>query len=446
MINTYFYSLIRRYLSTHILVHDSVIEVDPISPHVVMAMPNGKVTFRNKTQQLKLVSAIPKAITIPPDNVALAKPTYLVVSGLLHYEQDIQLLLSDVHHMCHKGTRLVLIYYSSLWRPLMFLASTFGWRQRTPESNWLSHGDVLNLLHLENFQLVRIEHKVLLPVYIPFLSNFVNRYFAPLPIFRNLCLLTIAIARPLIRNDDLQRARPSVSIVVPARNEAGNIDSVVRRIPPMGPIDEIIFIEGNSTDDTWETIQRVKVRWGTKRRILIDQQEGEGKGDAVRKGFALASNEILMILDADMTVPPEDLPKFYRAIVEGAGELINGSRLVYPMEQKSMRFLNLLGNKFFAMAFTYVLGQSLKDTLCGTKAISRSNYQRLVTNRYYFGDFDPFGDFDIILGAARMGLKIVEVPICYRERLYGETNIARWRHGAILLVMLLFATRRFKFI
>jgi glycosyltransferase involved in cell wall biosynthesis len=214
----------------------------------------------------------------------------------------------------------------------------------------------------------------------------------------------------------------------------------------MGPADELIFIEGGSSDDTWARIKDIQTRYGSTRRILAIQQDGKGKGDAVRKGFDLASREILMILDADLTVPPEDLPKFYEAIASGKGEFINGSRLVYPMEKHAMRFLNLLANKFFALAFSFVLGQRFKDTLCGTKVISRENYLRLAKNRSYFGEFDPFGDFDLIFGAARMGLRIVEVPIAYRERTYGETNISRWTHGALLIAMLGFAARRLKFI
>jgi glycosyltransferase involved in cell wall biosynthesis len=214
----------------------------------------------------------------------------------------------------------------------------------------------------------------------------------------------------------------------------------------MGPSDELIIIEGNSTDNTWTKIQEVAKKHKGTFTIKIGQQDGKGKGDAVRKGFSMASKEILMILDADLTVPPEDLPKFYKAIVEGKGEYINGSRLVYPMEKKAMRFFNMIGNKFFAMAFSFVLGQRFKDTLCGTKVLTRENYIQLAKNRTYFGDFDPFGDFDLIFGSARMGLKIVEVPIAYRERTYGDTNISRWHHGVILLRMLIFAARKIKFI
>lgn len=440
----YFYSLLRKYLSLFILPQNSVVEIDPTTSLLVGKMPQGKVTFRHMPEEIRLADDFGEERIVPVETVWQSRPDYLVVSGLVHYERDIQSLLASLHGMCHQETRLVLTYYSNLWRPLVQFASMLGVRQKAPESNWLAHEDIQNLLALENFELVRLDSKVLLPVYIPLLSNFINRYIAPLPVFKNFCLLNIAVARPL--GVGVVPWTPSVSVVVPARNEAGNIENIIKRIPAMGPGDEIIFVEGNSTDDTWEVIQSAQKKYGAEKRIVIAQQEGKGKGDAVRKGFGLAKNEILMILDADITVPPEDLPKFYAAIRDGKGEYINGTRLVYPMEKEAMRFFNLLGNKFFAMAFSFVLGQRFKDTLCGTKVISRANYLKLAANRSYFGDFDPFGDFDLIFGAARMGLKIVEVPINYRERVYGETNISRWRHGAILLAMLVFAARKIKFL
>jgi glycosyltransferase involved in cell wall biosynthesis len=285
----------------------------------------------------------------------------------------------------------------------------------------------------------------LVPTYIPLFSNLINRYIAPLPFFRAFNLVNIIVARlvPVVADVDSEL---SVSVVVAARNEEGNIDDIINRLPAMGPDDELILIEGNSTDNTWEKIKEVYEKNKNRINMQIAQQDGRGKGDAVRKGFAMAKRDILMILDADLTVPPEDLPKFYNAIVSGKGEYINGSRLVYPMEDKAMRFFNIIGNKFFAMAFSFVLGQRFKDTLCGTKVLTRQNYQKLAKNREYFGDFDPFGDFDLIFGSARMCLKIVEVPISYRERIYGNTNISRWRHGVILLKMLFFAARKIKFI
>ncbi len=436
----YFYQLMRHYLSLFVLPQNSAVEIDPANAFLGAALPNGRVAFTGRQATPRQSFDSNQVVEI--DDIKGLRPDYILVSGGIHYERDIQGLLKQIHKVSNPQTRLIATYYSNLWRPVMSMASRLGLRKKTPEVNWLSHEDISNLLLLADFEIVRCDSKILLPLYIPLLSNLVNRYLAPLPFLRLFSLVNIVVARPIFPVSE----QPSVSIVVPARNESGNIESIIDRIPPMGPRDEIILIEGNSTDDTWDTIQRVYQRHKNSRNIIISQQEGKGKGDAVRKGFSLATNDILMILDADMTVPPEDLPKFYDAIVSNKGEFINGSRLVYPMEARAMRLMNLFGNKFFAMAFSFVLSQRFKDTLCGTKVLRRSNYEKLAGNRSYFGNFDPFGDFDLIFGAARMCLKIVEVPIVYRERVYGETNISRWRHGVILLAMLAFAARRIKFL
>lgn len=372
-------------------------------------------------------------------------PDFILLNGTLHYERDIQKLLEQLGSQCHSHTRLIVTFYSSLWKPIMRLATFVGLRKNMPEGNWIAHEDVNNFLQLSGFEMVRSDSRVLFPLYIPLLSNLINRYLAPLPFFRAFNLINIAVARSVQAAQDLP-SHPSVSVVVAARNEEGNVDDIIKRLPRMGPDDELILIEGNSTDNTWRKIQEVYEENKNRINIQIGQQEGRGKGDAVRKGFKMAKKDILMILDADLTVQPEDLPRFYKAIVSGKGEYINGSRLVYPMEERAMRFLNILGNKFFALTFSFVLGQRFKDTLCGTKVLTRRNYQQLAKHREYFVDFDPFGDFDLIFGSSRMCLKIVELPITYRERIYGDTNISRWSHGIILLKMLFFATRKIKFI
>ena len=423
----YFYRLLARYIGLFARPGDLLVSLDPPSREFDVHMP------QSRTISLKEATAQPLGAD------------FFLLNGTLHYERDIQDYLTALRKGMSQSARLIVVYYSSLWRPILGLATRLKLRTKTMEWNWLSHGDVANFLQLADFEVVRREPKVLLPVYIPLLSAIINRYLAPLPVLSSLCFLNILVARP-VSAPSARGKSMSVSVIVPARNEAGNIESIVNRLPAMGPDDELIFIEGGSQDDTWQRIQDAQAQHESVKRILIAQQEGKGKGDAVRKGFGLARNEILMILDADLTVPPEDLPKFYEAIVSGKGEFINGSRLVYPMEKRAMRFLNLVANKFFAAAFSFVLGQRFKDTLCGTKVISRQSYQRLANNRSYFGEFDPFGDFDLIFGAARMGLRIVEIPITYRERTYGETNISRWRHGALLIAMLGFAARRLKFI
>jgi glycosyltransferase involved in cell wall biosynthesis len=257
-------------------------------------------------------------------------------------------------------------------------------------------------------------------------------------------MTSFSLARPL-PVADCGDTKASVTVVVPARNEAGNIKQIFERIPQMGSGTELIFVEGHSQDDTYKVIQQeMKAHPKMDSRLLT--QEGKGKGDAVRMGYSHAKGDILMILDADLTVPPEDLPRFYRAIQSGKGDFINGVRLVYPMEKQAMRFFNYIGNKMFSWLFSYLLDQPVKDTLCGTKVLWKKDYQQIAANRSYFGDFDPFGDFDLLFGAAKLNLKIIDLPIRYKERTYGTTNIQRWKHGWLLVKMVFFAARRIKFV
>jgi hypothetical protein len=432
----YLHRKVHDYLALYIRPDNAVLEINPLQTAQSGRMEDGfRVQLPGQSSKVVLNLEGLKGVDF----------NYVVLNGNVHYERDVQEFLATLHPLLQPSTRVIIIFYSSLWRPLLFLATKLGLRVRTPEQNWIAVEDLHNLLLLSDYELVRLDSKLLIPVHIPLLGELINRFFAPLPFFRGFNLLNIAVARPL-HPRTARYLSPSVSVIVPARNEAGNIEAVILRTPKMGPDDELIFIEGNSTDGSWERIVEMKEKHGATRNICIARQTGNGKGDAVRQGFALASREILMVLDADLTMPPEELPRFYTALLSNKGEFINGSRLVYPMEKQAMRFLNMVANKFFALMFSFVLGQRFKDTLCGTKVLTRENYLKLAAHRKFFGDFDPFGDFDLIFGAARMGLRFVEIPVHYRERIYGDSNIRRWKHGLILLQMLRFAAARIKFV
>jgi ubiquinone/menaquinone biosynthesis C-methylase UbiE len=367
----------------------------------------------------------------------------IILSDLLNDVFDVQALLNEVRRLCHPETRILINSYSRVWQLPLWLAEKTGAAKANLPQNWLTPEDIHNLAGLADLEVVRHWLEVVLPVNIPLLSSFCNKFLARLWPFNTLGLTNCYLVRPLPPH--LEKHPYSVSILIPARNEAGNIPDVFRRLAPFGRALELIFVEGHSNDDTWKVIQsEVKKHPEFACRTL--QQTGTGKADAVRAGFEIASGDILMILDADLTVPPEYLERFYQAMATHKGEFINGVRLVYPMPRESMQFFNFIGNKFFSLAFTWLLGQPVKDTLCGTKVLFREDYQRIAANREDFGDFDPFGDFDLLFGAARLGLKIVDIPIRYQERTYGSTNISRYRHGALLVKMMFFAARRLKFI
>lgn len=365
---------------------------------------------------------------------------FIVVVDTLGALDDCQALFDSLHHLSTRETRLVVAYFSHLWYPALKLAEWLKLRMPQPPQNVLSPADIRSLAALGDFETVESEMRLLMPFRLFGLGRLINRFLAPIPGLRHADLRHYTVCRSLQRKVD---GLSSASVIVPARNERGNIDAAVRRISPFAENLEIIFVEGHSSDGTWQEIQRVIAAY-PERNIKAMQQPGKGKADAVFAGFEAAHGDVLMILDGDLTMPPEQLPKFWQAITSGKGEFVNGSRLVYPMEDEAMRFLNLLANKTFSVVFSWLLSQRLTDTLCGTKVLRRSDYQRLKAGRAYFGDFDPFGDFDLIFGASKLGLKIVEVPIRYANRSYGETQISRFRHGVMLLRMVLFAFLRIK--
>ncbi len=368
---------------------------------------------------------------------------HIVLNYLTGYLTDIQTAFKNLHAAAHARTRLHLTSLNTLWDFPLKLGVSLGAVTPQPQSNWLSLGDLVNLLELTGWEVVTLETAQLFPFEWPVVSPFLNDIMVRLPIIRHLGATISITARPrriVELVDDV-----GCSVVVPARNEAGNIRAALERIPVLGKRTEIIFVEGNSKDDTWETIQRETAMYQGPHLVKILKQPGRGKWDAVHAGLAVARGQVLVIQDADLTAPPEDLPKFFEAITSGAAEFANGSRLVYPMEKQAMRFLNYLGNKFFAASLSFVLGQSVKDSLCGTKMMLRSDYERLLRRIAPFGNFDPFGDFNLLFGSALLNLRIRDVPVRYKDRTYGETNISRFRHGWLLLKMTWFGLMNLKF-
>lgn len=446
--NRYYHDSLERILRFHVPAGSSVLEIGCGTGDLLHSLaPKRGVGIDISPKTLEIArSRYPDLTFLEGDaeDLPLSETfDYVILSDLVGYLEDVQKAFEELQKVCHPRTRIIITYYNYLWEPILRAGERLGRKRPQPDQNWLSLEDFQNLLSLAGFQTIQKGFKILMPVRIPFLSAFFNRVLVNLPLFRKLALVACIVARPA--PTPVPQESISCSVIVPARNEKGNIADAVVRTPRMGKHTELIFVEGNSSDGTAEEIERVIAANPDRDIRLIRQGSGVGKGDAVRKGFAAAQGDVLMILDADLTMPPEELPKFFRALASGRGEFINGSRLVYPMEKQAMRFLNTLGNKFFSVAFTWLLDQRFKDTLCGTKVLYRKDYERIAAGRMYFGEFDPFGDFDLLFGAAKLNLRIVEVPIRYRERTYGSTQISRFRHGWLLLRMTFFAMRKIKF-
>jgi SAM-dependent methyltransferase len=366
---------------------------------------------------------------------------YIVIADTIGMFEDIDGTLRRVHHLCTPSTRIIISYYSHLWEPILKFAELIKLRSRQPKINYIATADFLNLMDLADFEVISHEQRQLIPLRWFGIGPFINRFIAPLPGIRQFCLRTYLVGRPVQEFPD---RKFSVSVVIPCRNEKGNIESAILRMPRFGSAQEILFVEGNSSDGTFEECERVRDAYKEVWDIKVLKQDGKGKGDAVRKGFTAATGDVLMILDADLTMPPEMLPKYHAIIESGKAEFVNGTRLIYPMENEAMRPLNFIANRCFAYLFSYLVNTRLTDTLCGTKVLLRKDYEVLARERGYFGNFDPFGDFDLIFGAAKQNLKIIETPIHYKARTFGETQISRFRDGWLLLKMVWFAYRKLK--
>jgi SAM-dependent methyltransferase len=364
----------------------------------------------------------------------------IVLSDTIGELEDVQSTLLHLHALCHDETRIIIAYHSQYWGPLLKTVESMGLKRPSQPQNWLSSTDIAALLDLAEFDIIMREWRQLIPLRLFGLGRLINRFIAPLPFIRKLCVRSYLVARST-RVEPMDN--PSATVVIPCRNEKGNVEPAINRMPPFCDDIEVIFVEGGSSDGTWEEIERV-IAARPDLNIKAIKQPGKGKGDAVRAGFVAAGGDILMIQDADLTAPPEDLPKFYNALASRRGDFINGTRLIYPMDSEAMRFLNLVANNIFSLTFSWLLNQRFTDTLCGTKVLTRENYVRIAENRSYFGEFDPFGDFDLILGAARLNMKVEEIPVRYRARQYGSTQISRFRHGLMLLRMTIFAFMKLK--
>jgi SAM-dependent methyltransferase len=368
---------------------------------------------------------------------------FVIMVNVIGELADVLAALKRLRPLVHADTRLVIVYYNHLWEPLVGPAARLGLKLNNPTQNWLSPGDLGGVLHLGGFEIVKSGLRMPCPKYVPGLAELLNDVLGRLPLIHRLGFVRFLVARPTV-----PLSRPpgdySATVVVPCKNEEENVPAIPNRVPEMGAFTEIVFVDDRSDDATAARV-RDAIAAHPQRRIKLVQGPGRGKGAAVRAGLAEASGDVLMILDADMTVMPEDLPAFFEAITSNKGELIIGSRLVYPLDAAAMRTANILGNKLFARAFTFLLEQRITDTLCGTKVVMRRNYARLLDARALFGDVDRWGDYDWIFGAAKCSLRIVEIPVHYVERVAGETKMGkRVRNGLVMLRMCWLALRRLK--
>jgi hypothetical protein len=423
-IKAWTYGCVAREISRITRYADRVIQLDPL--------PGDTGMLRDRIQAREMRTAAsdsldPRSRHDPNDR------TVFLFNGNFNTSVDIQGLLHRGRDAMGRFDRVAVVVYNSYFAWLYRLADRLGLRNGPPCTTFVTRGALSQLARLSGFEVVRVRPAVYLPWHFFGIGNALNAIMPAIPGFRWLSLVAVVVLRPVREMAE----RPSVTVVIPARNERGNLEAALQRMPDLGPATEVIFVEGHSNDGTWEEIQRLLPLWDGRGgvRLKAVQQTGRGKVDAVRLGFSQASGDVLTILDADLTMPPELLPRFVDAYRLGLGDFINGTRLVYPMEGEAMRLLNWMGNIFFAKLVSWTVEVPFADTLCGTKLVSRRDYERFVEWRSDFGDFDPFGDFELLFPAAVLALGVVDIPVAYRSRTYGSTNIRRFRDGLKLFRM-----------
>ena len=344
---------------------------------------------------------------------------------------DVQRAFQNFKPLCERHTRLLITTYNHLWEPIVTLAESLGMKVPRVEQNWLSAADVRNLLELTGYELLETRRIILLPKYIPLLSSFLNSFCARLPGLNSLCMTEVHVAR--LKSAPVDKEKLSISVIIPCKDERGNVEDAVRRIPNLGGQTEIIFCDDKSTDGTADEVKRLQ-ELHPECDIRLVAGPGISKAQNVWTGFNAATGDILMILDADLTTMPEELPYFIDAIATGTAEFVNGSRLIYPVPRGAMKGANMLGNKFFSLAFSYLLNQRVKDTLCGTKVLWRSDWERIKHLLGSWGIEDRWGDYELLFGASKLNLRIIDLPVHYQERIYGTTKMTKVFHNGLVML------------
>jgi ubiquinone/menaquinone biosynthesis C-methylase UbiE len=450
--NSYYHDYIKRFMKFIILENSSILELScrdgdllaALNPEYGVGVDNHPELIeiaRKKypSRNLKFICADIEKDKIDEDKTF----DYIILNGTMGEVKDVQKLLQRIAAFCNSDTRIVIIQYNPLWEPILKIGEKL--RLKMPEGikNWLSMEDIDNFLQITGYQTISRRFLILFPKKLLFIGPLFNKFISQLPAIKRLNLVQILVARYLIPPADSDNK--TCSVVITCRDEKDNIEPLVQRIPQLGKHTEIIFVEGHSVDGTREEIKRVIEKYSTKDiKLLI--QDGIGQEDAFRKGFDHASGDFIIWLEADLTTPPEEIARLWDVYKSGRGEFINGTRLVYRMEKGSMPLINLIGNRIFGNVFTILLGQRFTDTLCGIKGISRRNYINIRKNLKFFGDFDPFGDFELIFGAIKNNLKVSEVPVSYHPRKYGRTKTKPFKHGWLLIKMCWIAFKKFKLI
>lgn len=426
--NAYYYSTIKTFISRIIPEGSSVLEVGCGTGEILATTkPQRGVGIDISKKMVELASQkFPQYTFIhsPIEDLQLGeKFDYIVMIDVVDHVHDVMDVFHSLYRFCHSETQVILTTINPWWDPILSVMEKFGAKMPEGPHNFIEKRNLTKMLELMDFSISYSGYMLLFPKKIPVLSFLANSIGTRMWGIQKMSAVQYMLIHPMVKNDiDL---RLGCSVIIPCYNEQDNIEEAIRRTPQMGRETEIIVVNDCSTDNTAQKVRDLQSRYPNLK--LVDYSPNRGKGYAVRKGFEAATQEVLMILDADISTPPEELPRFFDPLNKGICQFVNGTRMVYPMENQAMRTLNLFGNKIFGFIMSFVTQQNLTDTLCGTKAFYKKDLKMIKWG------LDKWGDFDLLFGAARTGKKIMEVPVHYMTRKSGESKMRSFRHGVHLL-------------
>lgn len=439
--NSYYYSNIKAFISRIFPPGSKVLEVGCGTGEILASMnPKRGVGIDISQKMVELAKQKYPQYTFihaPIEDLDIdEKFDYVIMVDVVDHVYDVVDVFTSLRRFCHPTTRIILTTISPWWEPILSLMEKLSAKMPEGPHNFIEKRILGNMIEMVGFSVSYSGYLLLFPKWIPILSYIMNSIGVRIWGLNRLSAVQYMIIQPEFKKTfDLGLG---CSVIIPCHNEEDNIESAVRRIPSMGKETEIIVVNDGSTDGTAEKVRALQKEISNLK--LVDYSPNRGKGQAVKQGFDAATQEVIMILDADVSTPPEELPRFFEPLNRGVCQFVNGTRMVYPMEEQAMRTVNLFFNKMFGYMMSFITQQTLTDTLCGTKALYRSDYKRMQWG------IDRWGDFDLLFGAAKMGSKIMEVPVHYLTRQSGESKMKSLKHGIHLLIACVKGFRQLIFI
>ncbi len=408
-----------------------------------LSLVNSKSSFRNHPSSLETILVDPE-VGLNIESIAFKNKKYktIILTDLFEVSTDILELLSMVNKLLGKDGIIVICSINQKWNRILNLFERLNLKDGNQKRLFINSTIVLNIAKVTGLEFVTQRNKQIFPFRMLGLGSLINNILEILffPFSFGIRIYSILNQQEKFNEEK----KYSKSIIIPAKNEEKNLKPLLNQIPELEEDHEIILAIGDSEDKTYEVAKEIKEARCWPFEVKVIKQTGKGKANAVWEAVEEASKEVIIILDADISVNPETIVQFNSVIDTGKASFVNGTRLIYGMESGAMRIVNNLGNRIFQYIVSIIIGQKITDSLCGTKVFFRKDFNKIKLWKELVQMKDPFGDFDMIFTAGYFGLKILEIPVRYQARVYGVTQIKRFRDGYKLIIYLLNSIKIFK--